>query len=559
MTRQLDVKLLDADKFVKARDLQEVSNPVFFIRDNIPTDDGLLSNSIFGITKDERANTYAYIDLGGKFLHPLCYKIMCKLDSNIKACVHGTKLFKLDDKGFLVEDPNGKTGIDFITKNLDKLKFKSSDSNKRDRNIEFIERNRNNMTLTKMIVIPAFYRDVNTSGGYTGVGEINELYSGLIIASRSLKEMKDYGLDMPEATRGRIQEILTEIYTWFGDGPVVNGARNGNLAKKLGILRMSVMSKTTDYGSRLVLSAPMNNVEKYSDIKVDMKHSAVPLSSVIVNFYPFVLYHMRRFFENEFLGVDKYKSVNAKTGEVEELELDNVSIAFSDAELKRQMDIFIHSYDNRFVPIEVPIKDKSKGKVYMRFQGYAVTDEEYVNRQKGDTINITNPGAIGNIIDRDLTWCDVLYMSAVEATKDKMVLITRYPMDSYFNQFATKVIVSSTKDTDPVVVNDTYYPNYPHITQEDIGQSTGNKFIDTLQICNGFLNAIGGDYDGDQCSVRGIFTVEANKELEETMHQKKHYINLGSTNVRISEKEAVQAVYELTLTLPDNKLTDPVF
>ena len=109
------------------------------------------------------------------------------------------------------------------------------------------------------------------------------------------------------------------------------------------------------------------------------------------------------------------------------------------------------------------------------------------------------------------------------------------------------------------MVNNTYYPNYPHITQDDIGQSTGNKFIDTLQICNGFLNAIGGDYDGDQCSVRGIFTVEANQELEKTMHEKKHYINLGSTNVRVSEKEAVQSVYELTLTLPDNKLTDPVF
>ena len=547
--RQLDVKLLDADRFVKARDLQEVSNPVFFIRDNIPTDDGLLSNSIFGITKEERSTTYAYIDLGAKFIHPLCYKIMCKLDSNVKACVHGTKFFKID-KGYLVEDSEGKTGLDFLIKNLDELKFKTSDSNKRDRNIEFIDRNKKNMTLTKMIVIPAFYRDVNTSGGYTGVGEINELYSSLIIAARSLKEMKDYGFDMPEATKGRIQEQLVEIFTWFGDGPIVNGSRNGNLSKKLGILRMSVMSKTTDYGSRLVLSAPMNNVESYKDIKVDMKHSAVPLSSTIVNFYPFVLFHMRRFFENEFLGVDKYK-VKEKDGSIKEYELENINIAFSDAELKRQMDIFIHSYDNRFVPIEVPVKDKSAGKVYMNFIGHNMTEEEYAKKK----IHIDDP----DVTSRRLTWCDVLYMAAVEATKDKMVLITRYPMDSYFNQFATKVIVSSTKETIPMVVDDTYYPYYPYITEEMIGQSTGNKFVDTLQICNGFLAGIGGDYDGDQCSVRGVFTVEANKELEETMHSKKYYVNLGSHNVRVSEKEAVQSLYNLTLTLPDNKLSQPQF
>lgn len=418
-SRQLDVKLLDADKFVKSRDLQEITNPVFFIRDNIPTDDGLLSNSIFGITKEERANTYAYIDLGAKFFHPLCYKIMCKLDSNIKSCVHGTKLFKLDSKGYLVEDPEGKTGIDFLIKNLDKLRFHSSDSNKRDRNIKFIEINKKNMVLSKMIVIPAFYRDVNTSGGYTGVGEINELYSSLLIATRSLKETKDYGFDMPESTKGRIQEHLAEIYTWFGDGPMVNGVRNGKLAKKLGIMRMSVMSKTTDYGSRLVLSAPINDVQTYKDIKVDLKHSAVPLSSTIVNFYPFVLFHMRRFFENEFLGVDKYKVIDEK-GNVKEYELDNINIAFSDAELKRQMDIFIHSYDNRFVPVEVPVKG-APGKVYMRFKGYNMTAEEF--NKKKDVEGSTD------VIDRDLTWCDVLYMAAVEASKDKMVLITRYPIN----------------------------------------------------------------------------------------------------------------------------------
>ena len=59
----LRADLLDPDRLVKANDLKEITNPVFFIRNSVPTPDGLLSNEIFGITKYDRANTFAYIDL----------------------------------------------------------------------------------------------------------------------------------------------------------------------------------------------------------------------------------------------------------------------------------------------------------------------------------------------------------------------------------------------------------------------------------------------------------------------------------------------------------------
>ena len=34
------------------------------------------------------------------------------------------------------------------------------------------------------------------------------------------------------------------------------------------------------------------------------------------------------------------------------------------------------------------------------------------------------------IMERDLTWCDIFYQAAVEATSDKHILITRYPINS---------------------------------------------------------------------------------------------------------------------------------
>ena len=163
--------------------------------------------------------------------------------------------------------------------------------------------------------------------------------------------------------------------------------------------------------------------------------------------------------------------------------------------------------------------------------------------------------------DRDLTWCDVLYMAAVEATSDKHILITRYPIDSYFNQYPTRVRIASTNKTTPMVVGNKYYKNYPYITQADIGSNTSNSFIDTLNISNLYLDGIGGDYDGDQVTVKGVYSEEANAELDKQLSSKSHLFNLGGKGVRTSDKEAMQSLYNLTLCLPEDKskMSNPSF
>ena len=126
--------LLDVDKFVKVNELQEITNSVYFSRDGIPSPDGLLSNEIFGISKEDRSNIFAYIDLGGWFLHPLIYKIWSRMDSNLTAIIHGTKSFRIDAAGQFVEDENGENGIEFIRKNIDKIRIRRTDSAKRNKN-----------------------------------------------------------------------------------------------------------------------------------------------------------------------------------------------------------------------------------------------------------------------------------------------------------------------------------------------------------------------------------------------------------------------------------------
>ena len=545
--RHLQTEVLDVEDFIKVNDIQEVTDPIFFVKNGVPTPEGLLSNEIFGITKDERSNIFAYIDLHDWFLHPLAYIEWSRMDSRIKDIVFGTKKFIINDKGDFEEDENGQCGIKFLKDNFSKIKIKSTESTKRDNKIKFLRDNAKNIFIRKYIVIPAYYRDVNSSdGGRVGVGELNKYYSSLLIAVRSLKETQEYGFSMSDATKGRIQETLVHIYNSLcGTGSEQTDGIG--LSKKFGVIKRSVMSKTSDAGTRLVISAPNIKAQNIQNLMVDTDHCALPLASALVNFKPFIIFNVKRFFENEFSNNPTHTLINDK-GETEIVEVLNPEMLFSDVEIEKQMNKFIHGYSKRLTPIKVPL---SNGKTaYATFKGQNVDSREAMK----------NPGT-NALLSRRLTWCDVFYMAAVEATRDKCVLITRFPMDSYWNEFPSKIRISTTNKTEPIYVGVNYYPWYPMIREKDIDSNTSNLFIDTLQFTNLNLKSIGGDYDGDQVGVKGVWSVEANDECMKIINSKSYYLDLNCVNIKVSTNEAVQSLYSLTkvLDVDTSKLTDPVF
>ena len=546
--KHFKIEPLAINHFISVNELKEVTNPIFFDGNNGNTSDGLLSNEIFGITKNERANTFAYISLGPKevFMHPLFYKVWTKMDSRIKECVHGTKFFKIVD-GDLVEDDNGQCGIKFLRDNFDKIKIKRTDSSRRDTSIEFLQKFKKRMFIENMVVIPAYWRDVNSTGKYTGVGDINKLYNSLLTASKALSESYDYGLNLSDSVRGRIQEILGQLYDYFTKG-IFNGQPVTGIAGKFGVLRRANLSKTTDYSARIVLSAPDLAVENIEDMITDIDHTAVPLAACCSNFYPYMMFYIRRFFENTFSGKENFPVVDKTNHRIELAEVQDYQIAFSDERIKEELDRFIHGTADRFRVIEVPLKNKRKqGNATLRFNGYKITEEEY--------LKMTDKGHVKDypFIDRPMTWCDLFYMAAVEVTRDKAVLITRYPMDSYFNQFPTKINVSSTMYTTPMVIGNTFYKFYPQIDESEIGTNTTSKFTDTLKISNAYLGSIGGDYDGDQVSCKSVYSIEANAELIKQINSKSHFISLGGKNIMSSSNEGRQALFNLTMVLPDDQ------
>ena len=163
------------------------------------------------------------------------------------------------------------------------------------------------MFINKWIVIPPYCRDANTTKKQTCDGQFNTLYANLFTASNILLDNNDYGLSMVDTTFARIQDTLKAIYDWF------YGINNDSIkdpvtghSGKMGIIKMN-MAYTSDYSSRLVISSSELKVDTINDLMVNMDKSAIQLSAVLADFYPFILYHMGNFFDIGFLNVMNYE------------------------------------------------------------------------------------------------------------------------------------------------------------------------------------------------------------------------------------------------------------
>ena len=68
--------------------------------------------------------------------------------------------------------------------------------------------------------------------------------------------------------------------------------------------------------------------------------------------------------------------------------------------------------------------------------------------------------------------------------------------------------------------------------------------------------------DGDQVTVKSIYSIEANNELRNQLNSKRHFISLGGNNVMETNNEGVAALYALTMNPTSEKegiYTDPIF
>lgn len=525
--KSMEIDLIPIKKFITLNNLREVTDPILFERGNIPTSGGLLSTDIFGVSVQDRRETWAYVKLNGNFLHPFIYKLLKRMNRNFESLVSGTKQFTVQDGNLVEVEEGGSTGLEFLYENWNKLNFEKNNSMMRNERIDVLNAYDKDTIFTEYwIVEPAFYRDVNLQSSAQGKishHEINDKYSKIIRQASVLLQSSNFDFEM-NATRAKIQNTLVEIYD----------LSKSKIEKKHGLIRRSLLGKSIDFGARSVISAPIFRASKPEDLQVDFYHCGVPVATCCSLFTPFIVAWVKSFFKREIEKLGNKYPVRLKSGETKYVSLKDPETYFTEEFIKKQIDRFIFSYSDRFEPIRLPIeedKDFPNG-IFMAFTG------RFSNPDVPET---DSP-----LATRPATWCDVLYQAAVDVTRDKMVWITRYPLLDYFGIFPNKISVLSTHDTVPMYIGEKLYTHYPKIDLDMPKEKVSVYFIDTVTMSNLYLHGLGGDYDGDQVTLKGVYSQEANQEAEKLLKSKSHILNIYGQNMRRTTNEGVQTLYMLT-------------
>lgn len=505
----MELSVLDIEKFVKVNNLQPVTALTFFEATGAPTEGGLFSISIFGRPgSEDRRRRWAYIDLNGRFLHPLVYKTACQLMRKFPDIVAGLLRVRLSRTGEMQEVPEnedgGFTGIDGLYENWDRISWGAAEpGTQRGERVGLLKTVPRSLAfVTKWPVMPALYRDVDTSsaGGIKEVPPINNLYVQVMVSSPT----KVSGLVFADGARKRrAQEALLELHKSTLD----------LIAGKKGLIQERVLGKYTDWSVRGVLSGPaLAKASKPGDQEVPFGYVGVPLYLVVNMFQPFFVKRLSEIFSMYTSGQERILVRKEEGKEPVFFELPPDARAQLGTELyKKWVSRFMRSQQNRLDPVSVT-----------------------TGRGKDIAIPLYDVH-----LGRPTTLLDLFYIVAHDVVSDKHIMFTRYPVEDFRACHFAKPAILTVEDTTEVQIGERVFPRYPKV-------GGVMRWIDSIRISNSYTKAMGADYDGDTHRMIGLFTQEANAEAERLIAQPTNYADGQGLFSRPVANEAILTLYSLT-------------
>lgn len=456
------LKVWDADieANIKVNHLREVTNSIALIK-NQPTPDGILSYEIFGTSSQSRRETMAYIDLHGHYMYPNAAVKLRSYNKTLSEILFGTTLYSFDKKTgqFTKDDENGSSGPEFLYECWPYIKVKEKETLTTKEIEQFFKKDRDKLFLTKILVMPPFFRDKNeATGAQMSMSEVNPIYNSIISYTQNMANYTNMFQSMTYLTQGRVQQLLVDLYN-----KVIVEKVKGN-PSKFGMLRRAMLSKNIDYSGLMVISSPILHTNEPEEVMARFGYAVIPLARACAMFFPFMVHAVKNYFDRLFIQGGKFP-INVKNPETGEREIQyrTVTESFDENYVTKLISRYINSPSSRFDPVEVP---DHKGTI------------AFVGTYYKDEINI----------ERTMTVTDLLYIIAKDVLKDKHVYVTRYPLDNYNGQFPARIELSTTIKTKPVRYGEKIYQFYPVIEGDP-----NNVFVESFQISNTYLDMMGGD------------------------------------------------------------------
>ena len=424
MAEKFFIDILNIDDYVSKNQLKEVTSSTLFNRNSSePHVDGLLSYKIFGLPGEPaRKLLYGYVNLNDKFVHPHVYKLLTTLKREIfRDIINGVGSFIVDNgelKRVIATDGDMKiktgakvgTGTNFLYEIWDKLDFSvTPDTAQQTKEVKQTLGilKKDEVFVTKWLVIPAFYRDVDLNTNKRN--EYNTFYIRLLeLASLIKASTTMFSLFSTTDAHKRIQQTLNDIYSLF----VLN-----TVGGSKGFIQNNVIGKTTEYSARLVLSGADFNATNPAEAETSFTHSALPLSVTIKIFLPFVAYSLRQWFRNYFSGSD-FVYYYDKDKTLQRIEVDpTFDDILSIKKLQKRVNLYEESKSHRLEPVTVRGLD---GKEYplMYFYGGELITANHLTR--AGFLAEQTPKVL-----RPMNWTELFYIAAYEITKDKFISYRR--------------------------------------------------------------------------------------------------------------------------------------
>jgi hypothetical protein len=272
------LQLLNIERFVSENKLMEVKS--FRIPFKAYDEDGLWSETIFGpIGSKTRSERFGYVDLKNTFIHPIVFDIVTTVSDETSKIVREKGRFKVENQRY-VEAIDGETGVDFLIRTFNDVKFASFCHSHKKENAEYLDNTSKYILINKFLISPASNRDIDiynrSSKGKLENEEINDIYTKLIIYIQQLTQVPE----LDAVTNRRIQLQLIAISDHF---------KRKKLTGKKGLFRGNMLRKSMDYSSRLVLT---------NDPDIKIGEIGLPWHTLVAVFEPFMVYHLFKKEEN---------------------------------------------------------------------------------------------------------------------------------------------------------------------------------------------------------------------------------------------------------------------
>lgn len=471
---------LVTDKMIERAGLLPCTDHISF-SNGYYTDGGIFSERIFGTDPEVRSRQFAYIDLQETFFHPYIYEVLCKLlPKRFDTCAAGKGAWIIDETGNLVsvkpDDPRydeNNTGLRWLINNFDKLSFKESKSLIRSDRMKLLKNfNDDEIFITKWLVIPVIYRDIDRKDKGKKVPELDASYNLVIRYANALRDSTFSFCN--DQIRYNLQKELVNIRQYG----------QSLLEKKTGFFHKAILGKSVDRGSRDVISVPsFKGLKSPKENPIDTLHSGIPLAKCLIIGYDFIQRYCTQFFADYFRNVREYPIYDLKDGKYEivgSIRIKDQVERFNNEYIEKRINRFKNSHGTRFELITLTAEDGTE----IPFHMHGILGP--------NARNVTNPDTI---LDRPMTWTDLFYMAAEATIADKYVYITRYPIEGYNSIFPTQCLPLSTIKTVPATINGQFYERYPVIDLNTPTDKISNLFNDTVTMSDLCIGIMGADFN----------------------------------------------------------------